>query len=108
MVLDVCRRILRDDHRAEDAFQATFLTLTRKAGSIASAEALSGWLYRVAYRVALLARAHAAKEPTPSPELESQAQAPDEDHLWRDVGGVLDEEIARLPERYRVPVILCY
>jgi RNA polymerase sigma factor (sigma-70 family) len=108
MVFDVSRRILRDGHRAEDAFQATFLTLTRKAGSIASAKALAGWLYRVAYRVALLARAHAAKEPALAPALESLVQAPDEDHLWRDVGGVLDEEIARLPERYRAAVILCY
>jgi RNA polymerase sigma factor (sigma-70 family) len=107
MVLDVCRRILRDGHGAEDAFQATFLALARKAGSITE-KAIAGWLYRVAYRVALLAKARAAKQPAVAPALESTVEAPVEDHLWRDLRGALDREIARLPERYRVPVILCY
>src|SRR5258708_38262562 len=53
MVLSVCRRLLRHEHDAEDAFQATFLTLVRKAGSISRHEALAGWLYRVASRIAL-------------------------------------------------------
>src|SRR6266511_1797895 len=56
MVLGVCRRVLRDLHEAEDAFQATFLALARKAGSIARRDAVAGWLYRVACRVALHTR----------------------------------------------------
>src|SRR5262249_4973150 len=59
MVLGVCRRLLRRAQDVEDAFQATFLMLVRKAGSIHKAQALAGWLYRVAYRVALRARARA-------------------------------------------------
>ena len=61
MVLGVCRRVLRDAHGAEDAFQATFLALVRKAGSIARGGAVAPWLYRVAFRVALRARAAAAQ-----------------------------------------------
>src|SRR5262245_47216829 len=61
MVLGVCRRVLRHAEDAEDAFQATFLTLARKAGSLNNGQALAGWLYRVAYRIALRARAGAIK-----------------------------------------------
>src|SRR6202790_3914478 len=60
MVLNVCRRVLRDAHDAEDAFQATFLIFVRKLGSIGKREAVAGWLYKVAYRVALRARQRAA------------------------------------------------
>src|SRR5450755_943366 len=56
LVLHVCRQMLRDEHAVEDAFQATFLVLCRKAGSISNREALPGWLHRVAFRVALRAR----------------------------------------------------
>ena len=61
-MLGVCRRILGDVHDAEDAFQATFLTLARKAGSIRRSEAIGSWLYRVAYRVAVRAKAHFAAQ----------------------------------------------
>jgi len=61
LVLNVCRRLLREEHEVEDAFQATFLVLVRKAGSIGKREALAGWLYRVAYRIALAARAGGAR-----------------------------------------------
>ena len=57
MVLNVCRDVVHDEHDAEDAFQATFLALVRKAGSISKRQALSGWLYQVAYRIALRLRA---------------------------------------------------
>src|SRR5258708_18580150 len=60
MVLNVCRRVLRDAHEAEDAFQATFLIFVRKLGSIGKREAVAGWLYKVAYRVALRARQRSA------------------------------------------------
>jgi RNA polymerase sigma factor (sigma-70 family) len=108
MVLGVCRRVLRDAHGAEDAFQATFLALVRKAGSIARGGAVAPWLYRVAFRVALRARAAAAQRqarsglpadlPTPHADIPT-------DHDWQPI---LDEEIERLPERYRRPVVLCH
>jgi RNA polymerase sigma factor (sigma-70 family) len=106
MVHNVCRRVLRDAHAAEDAFQATFLVLVRKAGSIGRRDSLAGWLYRVAYRVALRARSRAV--PRPAADLpEPAAPAPDA-VLWRDLRPVLDEEVDRLPQKYRLPVVLCY
>jgi serpin B len=106
-VLGVCWRVLRDSQDAEDAFQATFLTLARKAASIRRRDVLGGWLYRVAWRIALAARQRrqAARE-QPIPEI-AAAEAPDE-VLWRDLRTVLDEEVRRLPEKYRSPVVLCY
>jgi RNA polymerase sigma factor (sigma-70 family) len=109
MVLGLCRRILRDRHEAEDAFQATFLVFARKAGSIGQRRAVGCWLYKVAYRIALRLRASAAKRPTTAeaaddlPGLESA-----DDGDWRDLRPVLDEEIARLPEKYRAAFVLCY
>jgi RNA polymerase sigma factor (sigma-70 family) len=107
MVLGVCRRVLRDFHDAEDAFQATFLVLARKAASVAKPEALGCWLYQVAYHTALEARAAAARRRArerqvtdmPHPEV-ATAEAQD----WRPL---LDRELARLPEKYRLPVVLC-
>lgn len=107
MVLGVCRRVLRHDQDAEDAFQATFLALARKAGSIGRREALGGWLYQVAYRAALAARSRpVAWLALPADGLE----APDggQEVHWRDLRPVLDEEINRLPDRYRAPFVLCY
>jgi RNA polymerase sigma factor (sigma-70 family) len=106
MVHNVCRRVLRDAHAAEDAFQATFLVLARKAPSIGRRQALAGWLYRVAYRVALRARSRPA--PRPSSELPEPPAPPCDDVLWRDLRPVLDEEVIRLPEKYRLAVVLCY
>ena len=109
LVAGVCRRFVRDEHLAEDAFQAAFLILARKAGSIRGSN-LAGWLFRVARRTALRAQ-HAAAlrsqressltvepivEPVPHPMENGELLA------------VLDEEIARLPERFRLPVLLCY
>src|SRR5438128_8503758 len=65
MVLNLCRRVLRHEHDAEDAFQATFLALARKGGSIGRRETIAGWLYRVAFRVALRARERQARWPVP-------------------------------------------
>jgi RND family efflux transporter MFP subunit len=112
LVLGVCRRVLRDSHDADDAFQATFLALARKAGSISHRAALPGWLYTVAHRIALNARADrsrrasrqrplAAAEEVATPSSDS---APEQG----DVRAILDEEVSRLPERFRVPAILCY
>jgi RNA polymerase sigma factor (sigma-70 family) len=108
MVRGVCRRMLRHAQDAEDACQATFLVLVRKAGSIGRHESLAGWLYRVAYRVALRARDAAIRRP--AGPLVEEAVAPEVtcDLLWRDLRPVLDEEVHRLPPRYRLPVLLCY
>jgi RNA polymerase sigma factor (sigma-70 family) len=109
MVLSLCQRILRDAHEAEDAFQATFLVFARKAGTIGKRDAVGSWLYKVAYRVALRVRAKAAKGGA-GEELADDLPAREagDDVVWRDLRPVLDEEIDRLPEKYRVPFVLCY
>jgi RNA polymerase sigma factor (sigma-70 family) len=108
MVWGVCRRVLRSYHDAEDAFQATFLVLVRKAASIALPELLANWLYRVAYQTALNARATAARrkererQVTDMPEPEVVPQ----DHR-HDLRSVLDEALSHLPDKYRAVIILC-
>jgi cobalt-zinc-cadmium efflux system membrane fusion protein len=106
LVLQVARRLLAHAEDAEDAFQATFLTLARKAGSIRRPAALGGWLYQVAYRVAL--RARAGRRPAAGEALADVPAPPADDLVWRDLRPVLDEEINRLPAKYRLPVVLCY
>jgi RNA polymerase sigma factor (sigma-70 family) len=109
MVLSVCRRLLGSIPDAEDAFQATFLVFVRKAHTIRRSEGVAAWLYRVAYRVALRARAGAAKRARhEKPAVNLDTVADDAEAAWSDLRPVLDEEISRLPERYRVPVVLCY
>src|SRR6266404_1043682 len=109
MVLGVCRRLLRHSQDAEDAFQATFLTLVRKAASIGRQEAMAGWLYRVAYRVALRARQTAAQRPSQLPDaIEVQATQQPDSAEAEELRRVLDEELARLPEKYRILILLCY
>jgi RNA polymerase sigma factor (sigma-70 family) len=110
MVLAVCRRVLGDAHEAEDAFQATFLVLARKAAAVARCRSAGGWLYTVAYRIALRARARRAgrseRELIPN-ELPPAAVAdPADEAAWRDVRRVIDEEVSRLPEKYRLPFVL--
>jgi RNA polymerase sigma factor (sigma-70 family) len=108
LVLGVCRRTLRDDHAAEDAFQATFLVLARKAGSVRQAT-VAGWLYRVALRIALRARQGAARRSVREQPLVSEPAAAEADPLASDdLRAVLDDELGRLPERFRLPVLLCY
>jgi RND family efflux transporter MFP subunit len=109
MVLNVCRRILRHEHDAEDAFQATFLTFVRKAHSIVRRGAVAGWLYRVAYRVALELKDKAGKTAQRERQADSLSavEAPP-DPVWLDVRPLLDEEMNRLPERLRLPLVLCY
>jgi RNA polymerase sigma factor (sigma-70 family) len=105
MVWQTCRRVLRHEQEAEDAFQATFLTLARKASSIRRAPCLAGWLYRVAHRAALAARARIARCVTAA-DLEDQVLAPGADHEdWREW---LDHEVQLLPAKYREPFVLCY
>jgi RNA polymerase sigma factor (sigma-70 family) len=109
MVLRVCRRILHDAHEAEDAFQATFLILARKAVTIRWHQSLSSWLYRVAYHVAVRARADAARrEELAAHAPRPQAVDPLAEVSGRELLSVLDEELQHLPEKYRAPLVLCY
>jgi TIGR03009 family protein len=106
-VFAVCRRVLRHDHDAEDAFQATFLILARKAATIGRREAVGSWLFKVAYRVAL--RAQAGTTARSQQPFVDQATVTDPDELARrDLQAVLDEELSRLPERWRAAFVLCY
>jgi RNA polymerase sigma factor (sigma-70 family) len=105
MVLGVCRRVLRDFHDAEDAFQATFLVLARKAAGV---RALGPWLYGVAYRTALRARTMNARRRFHEERARDLARPePPAGDGWQDLLPHLDEELQRLPERYRVAVVLC-
>jgi RNA polymerase sigma-70 factor (ECF subfamily) len=107
VVMGVCRRVLGHAADAEDAFQATFLVLVRKAGSLSSRELLGNWLYGVALRTALKARTMAAKRRArEQPAAEVPERAADR-HNSDDQTAVLDEELAKLPEKYRLPIVLC-
>jgi len=125
-VLGACRRILRNEHDAEDAFQATFLLLARKAADMPWRESVGGWLCAAAHRLSLNARAgvlrrHRHEMPVavlgcvgPShnfralPEGEDPRADPVTEIARRELCRVLDDELDRLPEKYRAPVVLCY
>jgi RNA polymerase sigma factor (sigma-70 family) len=108
MVWGVCRRILRGYHDAEDAFQATFLVLVRKAASIVPREMVANWLYGVAHRTALKARATAARRKERERQVtEMPEPAAAEKDNWRDLQPLLDEELRRLPDKYRAVIVLC-
>jgi RNA polymerase sigma factor (sigma-70 family) len=108
MVWSVCRRVLGNVHDADDAFQAAFLVLVRKADSVRPREAVGNWLYGVAYRTALEARCRIARRrakelslrdvPTP----ESKPEEP-----WQELWPILDRELSRLADKYRLPIVLC-
>ncbi len=108
MVFGVCRRVVGNHHDAEDAFQATFLVLARKASSVRPRERLANWLHGVALRTAMKAKALTAKRrgrekqvtEMPEPEAAQQDQ-------WRDLQPLLDQELNGLPENYRLPILLC-
>src|SRR5262245_46029918 len=109
MILGVCRRVLSNDADVEDAFQAAFLLLVRKAAAIRRHGSVAAWLYQVAHRVALRARQRAAKRGArETGGVERLAADTPDDALWRDVRPVLDDEISRLPAKYRVPFVRCY
>jgi RNA polymerase sigma factor (sigma-70 family) len=109
MVLSVCRRVLDRIQDAEDAFQATFLVLVRKAWSIGNPELLGSWLYGVAFRVARKARAQAARRREQERLMEPMVTGDPLDAVsWKEMQTALDEEMQRLPEKYRQPLILCY
>ncbi len=125
MVQRICRRILRNEQDVEDVFQATFLILARKAAGIAWQDSASGWLSAVARRLAMNVRSGAARQRRQETSITALAGGPANGHGHlpekfhpvvdasaelerRDLRRILDDELRHLPEKYRVPVILCY
>jgi RNA polymerase sigma factor (sigma-70 family) len=109
IVLGVCRRVLAEPCDVEDAFQATFLILVRKASSIARPELLGAWLYGVAHRVAVRARKQVVRRRAQEGQVVA-VSIPDSTAAlaWRELRPLLDAEVNRLPEKYRLPFILCH
>jgi RNA polymerase sigma factor (sigma-70 family) len=108
MVWGVCRRVLAGHQDAEDAFQATFLVLVRKAASVVPREMVGNWLYGVAHQTALNARANEARRRTRERQVTQMPEPADrEEDLWRCLEPVLDQELSRLPNRYRTAIALC-
>jgi RNA polymerase sigma factor (sigma-70 family) len=108
MVLRVCRRVLDDPNDADDVFQATFLVLLRQARSVRNRVSLASWLHGVAMRVAARAKVDAARRrrieargirPSVGPEIDTDRQ---------DIESLVHDELNRLPEKYRAPIVLCY
>lgn len=110
MVLGVCRDLLRDPADADDAFQAAFLVLLRRSGSIRDRDGVGGWLHRVTYRIALRARREASRRPalgTTADEPAGKHDGPAEDVVRRELRCLVRRELDRLPEKYRAPIVLC-
>jgi RNA polymerase sigma factor (sigma-70 family) len=107
MVLNVCRRVLRNEADADDAFQATFLVLVRKAAAIRSPSAVSSWLYGVAHTTALKAKAMNRKRRERELEAGTLPRAEACEEVWRAVQALLDAELASLPEKYLSAIVLC-
>jgi RNA polymerase sigma factor (sigma-70 family) len=106
MVLAVCRGILKDPDDAQDAFQATFLVLIRRAGSLWSIKgSLASWLYRVAQRIAIRAKVESARRRTIEARAGRRSVSPNTEP---EAISALHEEIGRLPERFRAPIVLCH
>jgi RNA polymerase sigma factor (sigma-70 family) len=108
MVLRVCRQILRDGHAAEDAFQAAFLVLARRGGSLRGANSLAPWLQQVAWRTAARLRGKAVRRRIHEGRAAAAPPKAATGVVCDDLGPALHEEIGRLPTRYRVPIVLCY
>ncbi len=108
MVLGVCRRVTGDSTTADDAFQAVFLVLARRAAAIKPREQVGNWLYGVAYRTAIKARMVLARRRSREKQVEVMPEpsvSPPE--LWSDLQPLIDEELARLPDKHRFPIVLC-
>jgi RNA polymerase sigma factor (sigma-70 family) len=108
MVMGVCRQIVRRPHDVDDAFQATFLVLVRKARSIRVSESLGPWLYKVAYRTAQRARVSASRQASTGLEDVESAASIDEYDAALETAPLLHDEIGKLPEKYRSPIVLCH
>jgi RNA polymerase sigma factor (sigma-70 family) len=107
MVWRVCCAILRDEHDAQDAFQATFLVLVRRAGSLWVRDSLGPWLHRVASRAAVRARVAERRRRSVERRSVEMARQARKESIADDLGGLIHEAIDRLPDRYRLPVVLC-
>jgi RNA polymerase sigma-70 factor (ECF subfamily) len=109
MVLGVCHRILRNGSDIDDAFQATFLVLVRKADTIRPRGMVGNWLYGVAYQTAVRARSLLAKRRSREVQMAKMPEtaAPDTAELWADLQPLLDRELHALPDKYRMPIVLC-
>jgi RNA polymerase sigma factor (sigma-70 family) len=109
MVLGVCRRIVRDPHLADDAFQAVWLVLARKASAVRPREHVGNWLYGVAYHCALKARRSANRWKSREKQVTAMPhpEAPRPPVVWSDLAPILDDELSRLPAVLRLPVVLC-
>jgi RNA polymerase sigma factor (sigma-70 family) len=108
MVLGVCRRVLGNVQEAEDAFQATFLVLVRKAAAITRPHLLGNWLYGVAARTARKARIRMARRLHHERQAAVAPRDPPPETDWSDLIAQLDEELEQLPFKYRAPLVLCY
>jgi RNA polymerase sigma factor (sigma-70 family) len=108
MVLGVCRGVLRDSHDVEDAFQTTFLTLAKSANTIKNRDYIGPWLHRVALRVAKNVRAKALASRCRERDKALFGAESASENCNRDLLPLLHEEMGRLPERYRLPLVLCY
>src|SRR4051812_14924501 len=108
MVLGVCRRVLGNVQDAEDAFQATFLVLVRKGASIMPREMVGNWLHGVAFRTALEAKKMTARRRAKERDVADvprPASSPTD--VWKEILPLLDQELGRLADKYRVPIVLC-
>jgi RNA polymerase sigma factor (sigma-70 family) len=108
MVMGVCRRVLHHQHDAEDAFQATFLVLVLKAATVAPRAMVANWLYGVAHQTAIRAQTSNTRRQQREKQVDVMPQLETAPHdQWADLQPLLDQELSRLPERYRVPIVLC-
>jgi RNA polymerase sigma factor (sigma-70 family) len=107
MVLGVCRRILRNNHDAEDAFQATFLVLACKAGVVRPRHMVAGWLYNVACNTALKLRGTLARRRVKEEEAAAMPRPQPPADAWRQLEPLLDDAVRGLPDKYRSPIVLC-
>src|SRR5437899_7835408 len=107
MVFGVCRRLLGNEHDAADAFQAAFLVLARKAATLRSPDVLGAWLYHVAYRTSMKARAVRLKREARERQVSVMPETAVEPVPVDDVSEVLDEELRALPAKYQAPIVLC-
>src|SRR5581483_4245797 len=108
LVFGVCRRVTGDAHTAEDAFQATFLVLVHKAASLDRRRPVADWLYTVAFRLACRVRTNAARRRAKETHAARNRAAAAEPPASDDVAAILHEELNRLPEQHRVPLVLSY
>jgi RNA polymerase sigma factor (sigma-70 family) len=108
LVWGVCRHLVQHEQDAEDAFQATFLALALKAAALGKSRALAGWLHEAAFRSAMQIKRQAARQRVHEQQACLMPERKSHDELsWRELQAVLDEEIQRLPEKYRAPFVLC-